>query len=141
MHEHHTTENSGASAATAPVNNSVDRKDTFDGKTPSSLTSWKGHLEQLTPDNQRISHVTTSLPKRRQYLTDSGGALSQPLKKLKEGDVVGANQQDGHDRSIKEVLCGLDFVNNMETSATQTTGDQSSCNPSWGKKVVSCTCC
>ncbi|KAI3449368.1 hypothetical protein Pfo_006033 [Paulownia fortunei] len=139
MHEHLTPENSSASAPTVPVNNSGDRKDTFDGKTSSALTLRKGHFEQLTPDNQKVSHVTASLTKRRQHLSDSRNALSQPLKKLKEGNVLGASQQHTHDGSFKEMLCvsiSPVSVNNIEISATQTaTGDQSSDNPSWGKRI------
>lgn len=140
MHEHHISENTGATVATAPVKNSVDGKDTFGGKTPTSLTSTKGHVVQLTPDNQKMSHMTTSLKKRR-HLTDSGTSCSQPPKKLKEGNVVATKPQDRKvgDGLIKEVLCGFvspDSASNSDTSEIPME-DQPSFDHSWDKKIVS----
>ncbi|PIN15557.1 hypothetical protein CDL12_11800 [Handroanthus impetiginosus] len=138
-HGHHTDENSSASTATVLVDNLGDGKDNSDGKLLSSLTSTKGHSDQLNPDNQNSSYVTTSLTKRRQHLSYSRNALSQPLKMLKEGNVLGATEEDTQDKPIKEILSGFVSpvsVNNGANSATQAaTGEQPTDNPSWGKRT------
>lgn len=129
--------------ATAPVKNSMDEKDTCGGKPHPSLISKKGHSEPSIPDNLKLAHVSVPLAKRRAYLSDSAGALSQPHKKLKEGNLVGANKKARHDGSEKEVICGFlspVSVSNMENSVAQTTLDQSSSNHPWEENVVSCTC-
>ncbi|KAL6525884.1 hypothetical protein OROMI_030279 [Orobanche minor] len=70
-HESHTCENTSVSVPTVPVKN-LDGKDTFDGKTSSSLTSGNGHVGQLTPDSGKASHVKSLTKRRRQHLSDSG---------------------------------------------------------------------
>ncbi|KAL8527169.1 hypothetical protein ACS0TY_005156 [Phlomoides rotata] len=139
VHEHHFSENASATVAAAPVKNSVNGKDTCDGKTLTSLTSTKDQVEQLTPDNQKMSHTNTSLKKRRRYLTDSGAIQSLPPKKPKEGNVAVTKPQDktGEER-IKEVLCGFvspDSASNTDTSAMQTTEDHPAFDHSWEKKI------
>lgn len=141
--QHHTPENSSASVATAPVKNLTDGEDTCGGKAHTSLISKKGHSEPSIPDNLKLAHVSIPLAKRRAYLSDSAGALSQPRKKLKEGNLVGESKKARHDESEKEVISG--FVSpvsasNTEKSVAQTTLDQSSSNHPWEENVVSCTC-
>ncbi|KAG8389591.1 hypothetical protein BUALT_Bualt02G0245000 [Buddleja alternifolia] len=71
--------------------------------------------------------------------TSPFNALSRPLKKHKEENVLGANQQGKRDRSIKEMVRGSQTPvseKDMTSSATQTAkGNQSSDNPSWGKRI------
>ncbi|KAL0436009.1 UNVERIFIED_CONTAM: DUF724 domain-containing protein 7 [Sesamum radiatum] len=132
MHGHLTLVNSSATVATVPVNYSGDRKSL------SSLTLRKGQFKQLTSDNKKMSHMTASLTKRRQHLSDSCGALSQPLKKLEEGNVLGSSQQVTDDRSIEEMCVSVSpvSVNYKASSARQTaTGDRSSDHPSWGRRL------
>ncbi|XP_011079520.1 DUF724 domain-containing protein 3 isoform X1 [Sesamum indicum] len=121
-----------------PVNYSGDRKDSCDRKSPSSSTLRKGQLEQLTSDDKKMSHMTASVIKRRQNLSDSWGALSQPLKKLEEGNVLGSSQQVTHDRSTEEMCVSVSpvSINYKASSARQTaTGDCSSDQPSWGRRL------
>ncbi|KAL8544842.1 hypothetical protein ACS0TY_005165 [Phlomoides rotata] len=138
VHEHHISENASATVAAAPVKNSVNGKDTGDGKTLTSLTSTKDSVEQLTPDNQKM-HTNTSLKKRRRYLTDSGATQSLPPKKPKEGNVAVTKPQDKTgEEHIKEVLCGFvspDSASNTDTSAMQTTEDHPAFDHSWEKKI------
>ncbi|KAL0459797.1 UNVERIFIED_CONTAM: DUF724 domain-containing protein 7 [Sesamum latifolium] len=135
MHGHLTLVNSSATVATVPMNYSGDRKDSCDRKSLSSLTLRKGQFEQLTSDNKKMSHMTASLTKR---ISDSRGALSQPLKKLVEGNVLGSSQQVTDDRSIEEMCVSVSpvSVNYKASSARQTaTGDRSSDHPSWGRRL------
>lgn len=130
MCQNHKPADTNASLATAPVNGG----DTCFGKTHSSLISTNDHFEQFIPDNQESSHATTSSAKKRGYLFDSGGAFSQPLKKLRE-------EEDGANIEIIS-LCSLESpesLNNMETSVAQTTMDDSSSKHPWEKNVVSHT--
>lgn len=139
--QNHKPADTNASLATAPVSNSVNGGDTCFGKTHSSLISTNDHFEQFIPDNQESSHATTSLTKKRGYLSDSGGALSQPLKKLREEENVGANADDGANVEIIS-LCSLESpesLGNVETSVAQTTMDDSSSKHPWEKNVVSHT--
>ncbi|KAK4482128.1 hypothetical protein RD792_009267 [Penstemon davidsonii] len=139
-HENYTPENVNHKEVAVPVNNPRDRKDT-DVNSLSSLNSRKDHLLKSDPVNQKPSHVTTYLTKRRQSLSDTQAAVSKPLKKQKEGDIVGASEQGTHDGSINEMLNGSRSpvpVNIMTGSVTQTaTADQYSADPSWGKKIRS----
>lgn len=134
--QHLTPENFSASVGTAPLSNSVNGEDTCGAKTHSSLILRDGHFEQFISDNQKLT-------KRRGYLSDSGGAISQPLKKLREGNLVVANKEDGHNGSNKEFSCRFESpksLNNMEKSVAQTTLDQFSSNHPWEENVVSHTC-
>ncbi|KAL1542623.1 DUF724 domain-containing protein 3-like isoform X1 [Salvia divinorum] len=131
-----TPDNSSASVAAAPLSNSVN-EDTC-GKTHSSSISKNDKFEQFILDNQKLSHVTAPLTKRRAYVSDSGGAVSHPLKKLREGNVVVANKKDGCDVSEIEILCGLEIsesLNNVEISLAQTTLDRSFSNHLWEENV------
>ncbi|KAH6823912.1 hypothetical protein C2S53_013608 [Perilla frutescens var. hirtella] len=112
----------GASVATAPVNNSVDGKDSCVGKTQPLLISRRDHFKPLIPDNQKKSQVTPSLTKKRAYVSDSGSALSQLLKKFKEGNFVGTNKEEK-------------VASHMEKSVDQTMPDLSSTNHPWEEKV------
>lgn len=138
---HHLPANPSASLATAPVTNPVNGGDTCFGKTHSSLFSTNDQFEHNVLGNQESSHATTSLTKKRGHLSDSGGALSQPLKKLREEETVGANPHDGANAEFFS-LGGLESpesLKNVETSVPQTTTDQSSSNHPWEKNVVSHT--
>lgn len=146
VREHHMPENPSAMAATASAKNSGDGKSPRDGKTATSLTTKKVQVEQSTPANQKASHMTKSLKKRRQSLTGPGTSNSQPPKKPKEGNVVGIKPKDRKEGNgqVKEVLCGLvnpDSASNTDSSAIQTTEDQPSFDHSWDKKIVSHTYC
>ncbi|XP_042061477.1 DUF724 domain-containing protein 3-like isoform X2 [Salvia splendens] len=132
-----TPDNSSASVAAAPLSNSVNEEDTC-GKTQSSLISRNDKYEQFILENQKLSRVTVPLTKKRAYVSDSGGSVSHPLKKLREGNVVVANKKDGCDGSKIEILCGPEIpesLNNMEISLAQTTLDQSCSDHLWEENV------
>ncbi|KAL1558376.1 hypothetical protein AAHA92_08852 [Salvia divinorum] len=135
--QHLTPDNSSASVEATPPSNSVNGEDTCGGKTHSSLIPRSGFFEKFVLDNQKPSHGSLALAKRR-YVSDSGGALSQPLKKLREGNSVLANKKDMRDGSNKEILCSLESpksLNNMEKSVAQTTLDRSSSNHLWEENI------
>ncbi|XP_047980512.1 DUF724 domain-containing protein 3-like isoform X2 [Salvia hispanica] len=132
-----TPDNSSASVAAAPLSNSVNEEDSC-GKTHSSSISRNDKYEQFILENQKLSRVTVPLTKRRAYVSDSGGSVSHPLKKLREGNVVVANKKDGCDGSKIEILCGPEIpesLNNMEISLAQTTLDQSFSDHLWEENV------
>lgn len=106
VHEHYNT----------PDENSAGTRKSIDGKALSSLTSKK----QL-PDDQKMSLVS----RRSQCLSE----LVVALKNLKQGNVERSKQQYRHD------FVSPDSVNSIEITAAQTTGDQSSRNSSFRKKI------
>lgn len=139
--QHHNPANPSASPATAPVTNPMNGGDTCFGKTHSSLISTNDQFERNILDNQESSHATTSLAKKRGHLSDSGGARSQPLKRHREEENIGANTHDGANDEILSVggLESPESLENMETYVPQTTTDQSSSSHPWEKNVVSHT--
>ncbi|XP_047968150.1 uncharacterized protein LOC125212125 isoform X2 [Salvia hispanica] len=113
--QHLTPDNSTASVEATPLSNSVDGEDTCGGKTHSSLIPRNNFFEKFVLDKQKPSHGSLALAKRR-YVSGSGGAPSQPFKKLREGNLVLANIKDVHDGSNKEISCGPESpksLNNM----------------------------
>ncbi|XP_042034449.1 DUF724 domain-containing protein 3-like isoform X2 [Salvia splendens] len=128
-----TPDNSSTSVAAAPPRNSVNEEVIF-AKTHSSSISRNDKYEQFILDNQTLSRATVPLTKRTAYVSDSGGSVSHPLKKLREGNVVVANKRDGFDGSKIEILCSPEIpesLNNMEISLAQTTLDQSFSDHPW----------
>ncbi|XP_041990098.1 DUF724 domain-containing protein 3-like isoform X2 [Salvia splendens] len=113
--QHLTPDNSTASVEATPLSNSVNGEDPCGGKTHSSLIPRNNFFGKFVLDNQKPSHGSLTLEKRR-YVSGSGGALSQPFKKLREGNLVLANKKDVHDGSNKEISCGPESpksLNNM----------------------------
>ena len=136
--QHLTPDNSTASVEATPLSNSVDGEDTCGGKTHSSLIPRNNFFEKFVLDKQKPSHGSLALAKRR-YVSGSGGAPSQPFKKLREGNLVLANIKDVHDGSNKEISCGPESpksLNNMVKSVVQTTLGRSSSNHLWEENVV-----
>ncbi|XP_041993888.1 DUF724 domain-containing protein 3-like isoform X7 [Salvia splendens] len=139
--QHLTPDNSTSSMEATLLSNLVNGEDTCGGKTHSSLIPRSNFFEKFVLDNQKPSHGSLALAKRR-YVSGSGGALSQPFKKLREGNLVLANKKDVHDGSNKEISCGPESpksLNNMQRKqrnilTTQNgSGNIKSTSPTLGK--------
>ncbi|XP_041993883.1 DUF724 domain-containing protein 3-like isoform X2 [Salvia splendens] len=138
--QHLTPDNSTSSMEATLLSNLVNGEDTCGGKTHSSLIPRSNFFEKFVLDNQKPSHGSLALAKRR-YVSGSGGALSQPFKKLREGNLVLANKKDVHDGSNKEISCGPESpksLNNMRKQRNILTtqngsGNIKSTSPTLGK--------
>lgn len=130
-----------------PVGSSGNGKDCTEEKMPCSLNSRENQVEQSTPCDQKLSHITTSITKRRCSLpSDFLDDLSLPLKKLKEGNLEAATslapeQQNILATSSKVMLCvsPSPISENIRINSVKQSmlGDLSSNNSYRGRRIVS----
>ncbi|CAI9769474.1 unnamed protein product [Fraxinus pennsylvanica] len=133
------------STVAVPVGSSGNGKDFTEEKMPRSLNSRENQMEQLTPCDQKLSHITTSITKRRRSLpSDFLDDLSLPLKKLKERNLEAAislapEQQNTlvtSSRVMLHVSASPISENTRIKSVKQSMlGDLSSNNPYQGQRI------